>query len=43
MATTSVGAVSMDLTLDSKKYTKQLNSVTKTARRNLFLTFGTAQ
>lgn len=29
MATTSVGAVSMDLTLDSKKYTKQLNSVTK--------------
>ena len=29
MATTSVGAVSMDLTLDSKNYNKQLNAVTK--------------
>lgn len=29
MAATNVGAVSMDLTLDSKKYNKQLNSVTK--------------
>lgn len=29
MATTSVGAVSMDLTLNSKNYNKQLNAVTK--------------
>lgn len=29
MATTSVGAVSMDLTLNSKNYSKQLNAVTK--------------
>ena len=29
MATTSVGAVSMDLVLDSKNYNKQLNAVTK--------------
>ena len=29
MATTSIGAVSMDLTLNSKNYNKQLNAVTK--------------
>ena len=35
MANTSVGAVAMDLTLDSKLFNKQLNSVTKSTESAL--------